>query len=98
MRPLVSTARPSTSLMSKSPRTTSGPSGYIVTVTADVGSRSSMMLNYPVPLPYYPAPNHGDPTGQALIVCRSSPLLVTEILRGLAFSATGMFRVSTPAA
>jgi len=34
---------------------------------------------------------------QALMACRSSPLLVTEILRGLACSATGICRVSTPA-
>ena len=36
-------------------------------------------------------------TGQALMACRSSPLLVMEILRGLACSATGIWRVSTPA-
>lgn len=35
---------------------------------------------------------------QALMACRSpSPLLTMEILRGLAFSATGILRVSTPA-
>ena len=33
---------------------------------------------------------------QALMACRSSPLLVMEILRGLACSATGIFKVSTP--
>jgi hypothetical protein len=33
---------------------------------------------------------------QALMACRSSPLLVTEILRGLACSATGICKVSTP--
>lgn len=31
------------------------------------------------------------------MVRRFSPLLVMEILRGLAFSATGILRVSTPA-
>ena len=35
--------------------------------------------------------------GQALMACRSSPVLVMEILRGLACSATGICRVSTPA-
>ena len=37
-----------------------------------------------------------DRTGQALMACRSSPLLVIEILRGLACSATGILNVSTP--
>lgn len=32
----------------------------------------------------------------ALMVCRSLPLLVMDILRGLAFSATGICNVSTP--
>jgi len=35
--------------------------------------------------------------GQALIACRSSPLLLMTILRGLACSATGISKVSTPA-
>ena len=34
--------------------------------------------------------------GQALIACRSAPLLLIAILRGLACSATGIFSVSTP--
>lgn len=35
-------------------------------------------------------------TVQPLMACRSSPLLVTEILRGLAFSATGIRNLRTP--
>ncbi len=41
---------------------------------------------------------HGRPlSAQALMAWRSSPLLVMEILRGLACSATGITSVSTPA-
>lgn len=35
--------------------------------------------------------------GQALMACRSSPLLAMAILRGFACSATGISKVSTPA-
>jgi hypothetical protein len=41
-------------------------------------------------------PGHYSHPRQALIACRSSPLLVMEILRGLACSATGICKVSTP--
>ena len=34
--------------------------------------------------------------GQALMACRASFLLLISILRGLACSATGIFRVRTP--
>jgi hypothetical protein len=40
--------------------------------------------------------HHSHPRAQALIACRSSLLLVMAILRGLACSATGICRVSTP--
>ncbi len=39
---------------------------------------------------------HDVAAAQALMVRRSSLLLVIEILRGFAFSATGIFKVSTP--